>query len=309
MQVDDGIEFDDRNDPEIELFEVCRCPTCGCEDLTKRQMISSVDSSARWSNQEFRLLECTSCRVLLTSPIPVPHHVPLLYANRDTVDFPATSSIATRLRKLSLSMEAKMLLTKCGSSGSGFRILDWGCGDGLLSEQFGFEGAAVTAVDFSSKPPSNISDRVRYQSFDQHSGTARYDLVIARHVFEHSYDPTGDLRMLLTKLTHDGSLYIQVPNAQCVGARIFKRNWEGWYIPRHITHWTSESLSSTLSEVSPGASVTMWYSSTPILAGTLQNAYFPRLRRLGIVGLSLGVLEKMVLGKFKNTLNCLVKVS
>ena len=66
----------------------------------------------------------------------------------------------------------------------------------------------------------------------------------AFHVLEHLPDPVGDLRRMLTWLAPGGLCVLEVPNAGGLGASLFGAAWSGLELPRHLWHFTHESLAA-----------------------------------------------------------------
>src|SRR5439155_77066 len=72
--------------------------------------------------------------------------------------------------------------------------------------------------------------------------SGRFDVVTAFHVLEHVPDPVAVARRMLDWLTPSGLLIVEVPNAGGLGATLFGRAWSGLELPRHLSHFTPETL-------------------------------------------------------------------
>lgn len=70
----------------------------------------------------------------------------------------------------------------------------------------------------------------------------QYDLIILRHVLEHTHHPVQLVKYLSDLLAPDGVIYIEVPNLDSGCAKMFGKYWKGYYVPRHIFHYTIDSL-------------------------------------------------------------------
>jgi SAM-dependent methyltransferase len=64
-------------------------------------------------------------------------------------------------------------------------------------------------------------------------GNQKYDVVYAAHIIEHLADPIAFLRKIDSILKPGGMCVLEVPNEDCLGARIFGADWGGNHIPRH----------------------------------------------------------------------------
>ena len=105
----------------------------------------------------------------------------------------------------------------------GARVLDVGCGGGLLSEALAGEGAAVTAIDLSpevlevarlhlleSGLTVDYRDMGAEQLAEQEPG--RYDVVACMELLEHVPDPAALLAACVRLLRPGGALFVSTLN-------------------------------------------------------------------------------------------------
>jgi 2-polyprenyl-3-methyl-5-hydroxy-6-metoxy-1,4-benzoquinol methylase len=100
------------------------------------------------------------------------------------------------------------------------RILDVGCGNGVISRHLGRLGFQVLGIDVSEKTIANAKAATSLPNveFQQKSAEelvasgARYDAVICSEVLEHLTDPGALLKVLYASLKDDGRLIVTVPN-------------------------------------------------------------------------------------------------
>ena len=152
-------------------------------------------------------------------------------------------------------------------------ILDYSTGNGryaVLSAKV-FPNAGVDAVDFQDEPPPFIRrnlHRVHYYGIDTFKGhTQKYDLIILRHVLEHTHYPVELLRNLGERLTPNGTIYVEVPNLESGCAKVFREYWRGYYVPRHIFHFTGDSLAQVIN--SAGLEGEIHKNEQPFMGNTL----------------------------------------
>jgi len=102
------------------------------------------------------------------------------------------------------------------------RILDVGCGNGVISRHLGRLGYNVLGVDVSDKtidmaraidPMHNVVFMKKSAEELVASGE-KYDAVICSEVLEHLNDPGALLKVLSASLAENGKLIITVPNGQ-----------------------------------------------------------------------------------------------
>ena len=129
------------------------------------------------------------------------------------------------------------------------RYLDVGCGSGGslgVARALGWKTVAGIEVDApAAEKARRFADRLHVGDVASAPfSPASFDLVTAFHVLEHLPDPVGDLRRMLTWLAPGGLCVLEVPNAGGLGASLFGAAWSGLELPRHLWHFTPESLAA-----------------------------------------------------------------
>jgi len=153
---------------------------------------------------------------------------------------------ASALTRLRARLLLRRLSWDCPPWRGQGRYLDVGCGSGGalgVARALGWRTAGVE-VDAAA------ADKARRFADELHVGEvqtapfapARFDLVTAFHVLEHVPDPVGMTRRMLEWLAPGGLLIVEVPNAGGLGARLFGCAWSGLELPRHLSHFTPQSL-------------------------------------------------------------------
>lgn len=116
-----------------------------------------------------------------------------------------------------LNFIAQAVASKTGQHG---KVLDVGCGNGIISIQLGKLGFNVTGIDVSEKtietarnnnPFPNVQFRV--QSAEQLVASGElFDVIVCSEVLEHLDNPGALLKTLHQSLKEDGILIVTVPN-------------------------------------------------------------------------------------------------
>jgi ubiquinone biosynthesis O-methyltransferase len=134
--------------------------------------------------------------------------------NRATSNYYEYNRIADRKR---VDFIANVLKGSLPANG---RILDVGCGNGVISRHLGRLGYNVLGVDVSDKtiemakaidPMPNVVFMKKSAEELVASGE-KYDAVICSEVLEHLDNPDSLLKVLAASLTDNGKLIITVPN-------------------------------------------------------------------------------------------------
>lgn len=106
------------------------------------------------------------------------------------------------------------------SVGSSGRILDVGCGNGVISRHLGRAGFNVLGIDVSDKTIETAKSltnlpNVQFMKMSAEALVAsgeKYDAVICSEVLEHLHQPGSLLQVLYQSLTENGKLIVTVPN-------------------------------------------------------------------------------------------------
>jgi SAM-dependent methyltransferase len=75
---------------------------------------------------------------------------------------------------------------------------------------------------------------------------ARFDLIVMFQVLEHIGEPVSLLRECAKRLAPDGHVIINVPNFSSWQSRFAGSKWLHLDLPRHLIHFTPQTLSATL---------------------------------------------------------------
>lgn len=129
---------------------------------------------------------------------------------------------------------------------NGGHLLDIGCGNGALLDLAQRLGWQVTGLDFDPAAVANARRRglrVLLGGVEEHGFTdGTFDLVVMNHVIEHLPDPVSTLRHCRRILASGGALLVATPNSQCWGHSVFRANWLGLDVPRHLHVFSRKGL-------------------------------------------------------------------
>ncbi|SPH23567.1 Ubiquinone biosynthesis O-methyltransferase [Defluviimonas aquaemixtae] len=133
---------------------------------------------------------------------------------------------------------------------AGLRILDIGCGGGLLSEPMARLGAEVTGADAAERniPVARLHAEEQGLSIDYRHATAealevageRYDVVLAMEIVEHVADPAAFLSTCRALLKSGGLIICSTinRNAKSFMTAIVGAEWIMRWLPRGTHDWS-----------------------------------------------------------------------
>jgi SAM-dependent methyltransferase len=131
------------------------------------------------------------------------------------------------------------------------RVLDVGCGRGVLLQEFRRQGWDVQGTELSDQAAAYargvLGLPVETGSLDTIGFPANhFDAITLWHVLEHVADPQSLLSEVNRILKPGGVLLVSVPNFGSCEARLFRDRWFHLDVPRHVTHLTKGSLREAL---------------------------------------------------------------
>jgi SAM-dependent methyltransferase len=133
---------------------------------------------------------------------------------------------------------------------AGFAILDIGCGDGRFVRFARDAGCRAAGVEVDALAASTAaSDGLDVSVGDAlqallHFGPQSFDYITLSHVVEHLHDPHQTLAAIWSMLKPGGVMWLETPNSDAFGRRIFGNRWRDLDPPRHIFVSAPEALIS-----------------------------------------------------------------
>ena len=113
------------------------------------------------------------------------------------------------------------ILRCCGSDGRPGRLLDFGCGAGDFIAEAAREGWDAMGFEPGAEGRNTCLSRgLRVVGSVQELPPAQFDFITLNHVFEHLSDHAATLQDLRRLLAAGGRVYIEVPNAGSLRARL-----------------------------------------------------------------------------------------
>jgi 2-polyprenyl-3-methyl-5-hydroxy-6-metoxy-1,4-benzoquinol methylase len=124
-------------------------------------------------------------------------------------------------------------------------VCDAGCGIGTLLNGLKAEGFHVKGWDLSQKAAAFAQARfaldVQVGGLES-LGADRFDVLIMRHVVEHSLRPLQDLTRAVEGLSPGGIVILVTPNYGSLASRVFERYWEWFTPPAHLYYYSRRAI-------------------------------------------------------------------
>jgi 2-polyprenyl-3-methyl-5-hydroxy-6-metoxy-1,4-benzoquinol methylase len=265
--------------PDTIVWEEIRCPLCNAAD---EELFLQAPAEPR--NTLYRLVRCRCCQMVYMNPRPDARSISQFYPDDyEAYRAPrpkgtgwwsrARSYLEQLIRSRSygyppaLQTWRERLLawlatpwfgpdhnsqTTLPFVGQG-RLLDYGCGAGHFLARMRQRGWTVHGMDFSVRAAEQAA---RWHNLQVVVGTlphpairpASYDLITIGAVLEHVHCPHQVIAAAGEALRPGGLLVVAVPNLDSWGFRHFGEDWWGLELPRHLLHFTPDTLRRLLEE-------------------------------------------------------------
>ncbi|MBL7959011.1 class I SAM-dependent methyltransferase [bacterium] len=230
-------------------FENTVCPNCAFAE--NKSIYTFTDKFG-----SYNLVCCKFCQLSYLNPRPTKSTIGIYYEGGQYTPFLSSGSgrslfgrVYTVIRKYSVRWKRE----KIERFRAGHSILDIGCGTGeFLSEM---QSNGWTSYGLEPSPEASEFARKTYHleietGFIDHKGPAfsisRFDVITMWHVLEHVHKPLEALNRVRALLAADGLLIIALPNVSSFDAGAYKENWVALDVPRHLLHFTPDTLKSIL---------------------------------------------------------------
>jgi 2-polyprenyl-3-methyl-5-hydroxy-6-metoxy-1,4-benzoquinol methylase len=201
------------------------------------------------SGEAFQVARCRHCGQTVTMPVPadIGRYYPAgYYGDKQGRRFPV---VMEWLQEKLYAWRSGQALRRLKQKKA--KVLDVGCGRGLLLRAFQRNGCDVTGTEFSDgacrfarevlKLPVRVGLLPEF-NFPDNS----FDIVVMWHVLEHVSDPRPMVTEVARILRPGGIFLVAVPNFGSPEAQLTRAGWFHLDCPRHLSHHTQESLSQML---------------------------------------------------------------
>lgn len=223
--------------PEQEEASALVCPVCGTCDAAP-----FLEAPDRFHGRPaiYELVRCSSCSLVWLRDAPTPEQMPYHYGAdyHRVVETSGDSDLEKRWR---IPRASVLSLAKRGD------LLDVGCSSGAFLQTLKGEGWRLNGIEISPEEARKAEQRTGARVFvgdilDAPFAPGSFDVITGLHVLEHVDHLDEAVRRLREWLKPGGLLYLNIPNIEALEARIFGSYWFGLEMPRHLSHFSPQSL-------------------------------------------------------------------
>ncbi len=261
------------NEPESNRLGPC--PVCG--QAGAREWLRAPDRF-HGRQENYTLVRCRACSIVWLNQPPTPSEMQQHYTEAyDRLIAAAGQNSPHRWR------ERKKTLAQFKQSGA---LLDLGCSSGsflqsLRSESWKLSGIEMSA-DSARRAEANSGAKVFVGEILEASfAPESFDVITCFDVLEHLSEPRKVLERVSEWLKPGGIFYVLVPNVDSAEARAFGSYWHGLELPRHLFHYSPESL-KLLAESAGLREASLVTSRNPAVGTSLRYVGDDVFRAVGI---------------------------
>jgi SAM-dependent methyltransferase len=229
------------------MTTIDRCPVCSGTHLN--DLYSCKDYTV--SHETFQIKICGSCALGITTPRPDSEKLDQYYLSDEYISHSGNTtgivgSLYRTARKVTLGWKQKLAESQVSSKNKS--VLDFGCGTGeflLTMKKKGWTIAGVEPSNLAREKADNLLGITTLQSL-KGLGKNKFSAITLWHVLEHVPDLNETLSTFHQLLDKHGALFVAVPNYQSSDAQHYKQYWAGFDVPRHLWHFSKESMTQLL---------------------------------------------------------------
>ena len=233
--------------PDDSEMESIDCALCNSSNY--HTILTGCDYKIP-SEHKYNLVKCKKCGLIYLNPRPTKEVMDRFYLKEyfDTEKQSLNKIVAALGRQLQDNRARRVVkIKKVG------KVLDIGCGKGGFMYSLKRRNWDVCGLDPSSSPIKLIRDGLKNRVFncelkDCHFEDKYFDVITLWHVFEHLPNPMDELREIHRILKDDGIMILTIPNINSVQFRLFKEKCFHLDIPRHLYHYSMETIEKMLSK-------------------------------------------------------------
>lgn len=220
--------------------------SCVCCNSQQLQPVFQVKDYTV-SNQLFQVWECSTCTYRFTQNAPNQNNIGAYYKSENYISHTDTnkgliSKLYHAVRSITLKSK-RNLINAIAPKGN---LLDVGAGTGAFAYTMQQNGWQVTGLEPDEEAAKIASSKLGVQLKPLQEffllAPNQFSCITLWHVLEHVHELDKYFLQFKKLLTTTGKLVIAVPNYTCADAVYYKQYWAAYDVPRHLHHFSPQSL-------------------------------------------------------------------
>jgi len=232
-----------------DIIHYDHCPACGSTDVSF--VLKAKDETV--SKEFFEIWQCNNCTLRFTQDVPDEKNIGKYYQSSAYISHSNTSQgIVNKLYHAvrSITLQSKRRLVEKNSGKKTGNLLDVGAGTGAFTSTLQRNGWKAIGLEPDETARTNAKKDfgIELQPIENLSSLQpnTFDVITLWHVLEHVHNLHTYLDTFYSLLADNGTLIIAVPNYTSYDANAYSANWAAYDVPRHLYHFSPESMSLLL---------------------------------------------------------------
>ncbi len=205
------------------------------------------------SNEVFSLFYNEEYNLLITDPFPDESKIGDYYKSENYISHTdgkrnLFERIYQAVKKIALKNKIDLLFNQTKFIGS---VLDIGCGTGDFLLEAKNKGWTVSGFEPNEDAKKLAANKniIMYNSLADLADES-FDAITLWHVLEHIPNLEEQILEFRRLLKPNGKLIVAVPNFRSFDAKYYKEFWAAYDVPRHLWHFSKESIEKIFSNFS-----------------------------------------------------------
>jgi 2-polyprenyl-3-methyl-5-hydroxy-6-metoxy-1,4-benzoquinol methylase len=248
------------------MIHYTACPICSSNNI--QAQLTAKDYTVSQNN--FAVWHCNDCTARFTQDVPAQDAIGAYYASENYISHSDTkkgiiNNLYHLVRKITLNAKRRLILEETKMTKGA--ILDIGCGTGAFLQTMKEADWNITGLEPDDVARTKASEL--YNIHPQESNdlfelpATSFNAITMWHVLEHVHELHAYIKQIAGLLATNGKLFIAVPNYTSKDAAIYKAHWAAYDVPRHLYHFSPQSMEKLLSlhGLKLAAVKPMWFDS------------------------------------------------
>jgi len=234
--------------PENKTMETfIECPVCNSKEID----LYSHCTDLSISKEQFSITKCRNCSFLFTNPRPSLQEIGKYYQSEEYISHSNSTkglinSLYHLVRTYTLNKKLNLINSFFPKKGN---LLDIGCGTGYFLTKCKKDGWQIKGTEPEEQARTHAEKATQtsiYSNIEKIGGEKPFEVITMWHVLEHVHNLNEAFEKIVSLLKEKGKLIIAVPNPTSYDAKHYKMTWAAWDIPRHLYHFTPDTINKFL---------------------------------------------------------------
>ena len=231
------------------MIHYTKCPVCFSTDIHAH--LTARDHTV--TKEEFSIWHCQSCTSRFTQDVPAADAIGKYYDSDNYISHSDTKKglinyLYHGVRKKTLKLKKKLITCETGIHTG--EMLDIGCGTGAFLHTMKLEGWNVTGLEPDQRAREKAAELYDIHPLEPDQlfnlNPSGFNAITMWHVLEHVHELHAYIKQLTTLLATGGKLFVAVPNYTSHDEVVYKENWAGYDVPRHLYHFSPAAIEQLL---------------------------------------------------------------